>query len=106
MEKYTYSPILRTNYAYVGDHNSVSTITKDEALILAQNLINAARDDEFIDVRLCLEVKHPENLGEAPTVRVSFGDSRPLSANLHWLMSEGNVLYELSEEWLNQPEVK
>jgi hypothetical protein len=100
MRKYAYSTVDTQNLELVGSHSTIATITKEEALFLAQQLISCAMDKETEDVRVDFEMRHPIRMGEGPSLNLYFGSSGSVKPKLHWAMVEGHQIYELSDSWL------
>jgi len=102
MRKYVYRTIDTEKLELLGHHSTIATITKDEALELAQSLIIAAMDKDSENVRVDFEMKNPTRIGDSPELSLYFGSglgfySKP---KLHYATVEGHLLFELSNEWL------
>jgi hypothetical protein len=106
MRQYVYTTADTEKLELLGDHSTIATITKEEALFLAQQLIECAMDKETDSVRVDFEMQHPIRMGEGPTVKLYFGSSGSVKPKLHWAMVEGHQIYELSDEGLDNYETK
>jgi hypothetical protein len=100
MRQYVYNTVNTQNLELVGNHSTIATITKEEALQLAQELIACAMDKESDNVRVDFEMRDPSRIGDSPSLHLYFGSSGGVQPKLHWSMVEGHLLYELSEEGL------
>jgi hypothetical protein len=101
MRKYVYNTIDTEKLELVGDHSTIATITKEQALELAQQLISAAMDKDAEDVRVDFEMKHPTRIGDSPEITLYFGSGLGwVKPKLHWATVEGHQIYELSDSWL------
>jgi hypothetical protein len=100
MRKYVYTTVDTENLELLGDHSTIATITKEQALELAQQLISAAMDKDSKDVRVDFEMKHPSRIGDAPELTLYFGSGLGwVQPKLHWATVEGHQIYELSDEY-------
>ena len=100
MRKYVYNTADTEKLELLGDHSTIATITKEQALELAQQLISAAMDKEVEDVRVDFEMKHPSRIGDSPELTLYFGSGLGwVNPKLHWSMVEGHQIYELSDEY-------
>ena len=100
MRKYAYSTVDTQNLELVGSHSTIATITKEEALVLAQELIACAMDKDAENVRVDFEMRDPSRIGDSPSLKLYFGSTGGVSPKLHWAMVEGHQIYELSDSWL------
>jgi hypothetical protein len=102
MRKYVYSTVDTQNLEILGSHSTIATITKEEALQLAQDLIYCAMDKDSKNVRVDFEMKNPTRIGDSPELCLYFGSGLGnfVKPQLHWAMVEGHQIYELSEEFL------
>jgi hypothetical protein len=102
MRKYVYSTADTQNLELLGSHSTIATITKEEALQLAQELIACAMDKDSEDVRVDFEMKNPTRLGDSPELCLYFGSGLGsyVKPKLHWSMVEGHQIYQLSDEEL------
>lgn len=101
MRKYVYNTVDTNNLELLGDHSTIATITKEQALELAQQLITAAMDKDSEDVRVDFEMKHPSRMGDSPELTLYFGSGLGwVNPKLHWSMVEGHQIFELSDTYL------
>jgi len=100
MRKYVYNTVDTEKLELLGDHSTIATITKEQALELAQQLISAAMDKDVEDVRVDFEMQHPTRIGDSPSLKLYFGTAVGVSPKLHWATVEGHLIYELSDSWL------
>jgi hypothetical protein len=101
MRKYIYRTADTEKLELLGHHSTIATITKDQALELAQSLISAAMDKDSEDVRVDFEMRNPTRIGDSPDLSLSFGSGLGyVKPKLHWATVEGHQLFELSHEWL------
>ena len=101
MRKYVYRTSDTEKLELLGFHSTIATITKDQALELAQSLISAAMDKDSEDVRVSFEMQNPTRIGDSPDLCLSFGNGFGyVKPKLHWATVEGHQLFELSDEWL------
>jgi len=100
MRQFVYNTVDTQNLELLGSHSTIATITKEEALVLAQELIACAMDKDVENVRVDFEMRDPSRIGESPNLKLYFGSAGGVSPKLHWAMVEGHQIYELSEEGL------
>lgn len=100
MRQYSYNTVDTQNLELVGKHSTIATITKEEALTLAQELIACAMDKDSKDVRVDFEMRDPSRIGDSPSLHLYFGSSGGVQPKLHWATVEGHLIYSLSDEWL------
>ena len=102
MRQYVYRTIDTEKLELLGHHSTIATITKDEALELAQSLIIAAMDKDSENVRVSFEMQNPIRIGDSPDLSLSFGNGLGFYVNpkLHWANVEGHQIFELSDEGL------
>jgi hypothetical protein len=98
MRQYVYNTVDTEKLELLGDHSTIATITKEEALFLAQQLIACAMDKETENVRVDFEMRHPIRMGEGPSLNLYFGSSGSVKPKLHWAMVEGHLIYEMRDE--------
>ena len=100
MRQYVYNTVDTEKLELVGSHSTIATITKEEALQLAQDLIHCAMDKDSENVRVDFEMKNPTRIGESPELCLYFGSGLGnfVKPQLHWAMVEGHQIYELSDE--------
>ena len=100
MRKYVYSTVDTEKLELLGNHSTIATITKEQALELAQQLITASMDKDSEDVRVDFEMKHPTRIGDSPELCLYFGSGLGwVNPKLHWSMVEGHQIFELSDEY-------
>lgn len=100
MRKYVYTTVDTEKLELLGRHSTIATITKDQALELAQSLIAAAMDKDSEDVRVDFEMKNPRFIGDSPELCLYFGQSLGyVNPKIHWATTEGHTIYELSDEY-------
>ena len=97
MRKYFYTTVDTKNLELLGSHATIATITKGEALELAQELIACAMDKTTDLVRVDFEMREPIANNEAPSLKLYFGSAGGVKPKLHWAMVEGHQIFELSE---------
>ena len=101
MRQYIYRTIDTEKLELLGHHSTIATITKDEALELAQSLIIAAMDKDSENVRVGFEMQNPIRIGDSPDLSLSFGNGLGyVKPKLHWATVEGHQIFELSDEGL------
>jgi hypothetical protein len=100
MRKYVYTTVDTEKLELLGRHSTIATITKDQALELAQSLIAAAMDKDSEDVRVDFEMKSPRFIGDSPELCLYFGQGFGyVNPKIHWATTEGHTIYELSDEY-------
>jgi hypothetical protein len=100
MRKYVYTTVDTQNLELLGRHSTIATVTKEQALELAQQLISAAMDKETETVRVDFEMKDPRFVGDAPELCLYFGSGFGyVQPKIHWATTEGHTIFELSEEY-------
>lgn len=101
--KYSYNQVDVENLTLQGSHSTIATITKEQAIELAQNLLACAMDKDSDDVRVDFELKEPKRIGDTPEVALYFGSGLTAATypKLHWAMVEGHLLYSLSDDYLD-----
>ena len=99
MRKYFYTTVDTEKLELLGSHSTIATITKEEALQLAQELIACAMDKDSNDVRVDFEMREPIANNEAPSLKLYFGSAGGVSPKLHWAMVEGHQIFELSDTY-------
>lgn len=102
MRKYQYTSVDTEKLEIIGQHATIATLTKREALILAQSLIDAATNDYEENVRMSFDMVAPTRIGDAPELHLSLGTSGYFTPQLHWAMIEGHLIFELSQEWCDE----
>lgn len=97
--KYEYTTSEVEKLVIAGSHITVGTLTVNEALIFAKNLISAAQNP-FDDgtVKIDFEMHQPEKLGDAPRLTLSTNEGGYLEPKLHWALIEGHSVYSLTNE--------
>jgi hypothetical protein len=100
MRKYVYNTVDTNNLELLGSHSTIATITKEQALELAQELIACAMDKTTDDVRVDFEMREPIASNQAPSLKLYFGSAGGVKPKLHWAMVEGHQIFELSETYL------
>lgn len=100
MRQYVYNTVDTEKLELLGSHSTIATITKEEALFLAQQLIDCAMNKETESVCVDFEMRNPIRMGEGPSLNLYFGSSGSVQPKLHWAMVEGHQIYELREEGL------
>ena len=107
MRKYVYSTVDTEKLELTGNHSTIATITKEQALELAQQLISASMDKNAEDVRVDFEMKNPSFIGDSPELTLYFGSGLGwVSPKLHWATVEGHQIYELSDEFHQEQNAK
>jgi hypothetical protein len=100
MRKYVYTSVDTENLELLGRHSTIATVTKDQALELAQQLISAAMDKDTETVRVDFEMKNPRFIGDAPELCLYFGSGFGyVEPQIHCATTEGHTIYELSDEY-------
>jgi hypothetical protein len=99
MRKYVYNTVDTNNLELLGSHSTIATITKEEALQLAQELIACAMDKDSNDVRVDFEMRDPSRIGDSPSLKLYFGSAGGVAPKLHWSMVEGHLIFELSDTY-------
>lgn len=100
MRKYVYTTVDTQNLELLGRHSTIATVTKEQALELAQQLISAAMDKDATDVRVDFEMKSPHFVGDAPELCLYFGNGLGyVEPKIHWATTEGHTIFELSDEY-------
>jgi len=100
MRKYVYSTVDTEKLELLGSHSTIATITKEQALELAQRLITASMDKDSEDVRVDFEMRYPTRIGDSPELCLYFGSGLGwVNPKLHWSMVEGHQIFELSDEY-------
>jgi hypothetical protein len=101
--KYSYNQVDVEKLTLQGSHATIASITKEQALELAQSLIAAVMDKNSDDVRVDFELKEPTRIGDTPEVCLYFGSGVAPATypKLHWAMVEGHLLYSLSDDYLD-----
>jgi hypothetical protein len=99
MRKYFYTTVDTENLELLGSHSTIATITKEEALQLAQELIACAMNKDADGVRVDFEMREPIAMNEAPTLSLYFGSAGGVKPKLHWAMVEGHQIFELSDTY-------
>jgi hypothetical protein len=100
MRKYVYTTVDTEKLELLGSHSTIATITKEQALELAQRLITASMDKDSEDVRVDFEMRYPTRIGDSPELCLIFGHGLGwVNPKLHWSMVEGHQIFELSDEY-------
>lgn len=98
--KYVYRTSDTEKLELLGRHSTIATVTKDQALQLAQQLIEAAMDKSTETVRVDFEMKNPRFIGDAPELCLYFGSGLGwVEPKIHWATTEGHSIYELTDEY-------
>jgi hypothetical protein len=98
--KYVYRTIDTEKLELLGRHSTIATVTKDQALRLAQSLIEAAMDNSTDTVRVDFEMKSPRFNNDFPELCLAFGNGFGyVYPKIHWATTEGHSIYELTNEF-------
>ena len=100
MRKYLYSTVDTEKLELLGSHSTIATITKEQALELAQQLITASMDKDSDDVRVDFEMKTPTRIGDFPELCLYFGSGLGwVEPKLHYAVVEGHHIFRVSDEY-------
>lgn len=98
INEYDYTQIETQNLVLTGSHDTIATLTKDQALKLAQQLLGQIADSDNENVRVFFEMKEPTSKNELPTLSMGFGSISFVNPKLHWAMIQGHLIHSLHQD--------
>lgn len=98
INEYDYTQVETENLVLTGSHDTIATLTKEQALEVAQQLLQAIADKDSDRVRMFFEMKEPTSRNELPTLSFGFGHCGWVAPKLHWAIIQGYLIHSLHHD--------